>query len=216
VRNRERFYDAFAHGEHRVLGVRLERFTLRHAFWLEVFESPLTLGGELSLVDLERAVSLCAMPVEGLDEGVVRLLRRGPSRWRKWGFALRAWRGNSAAEIRDFQEYLKDHGCPPAIHGDEAIEHGEKDGEEVDEDEFDRNPLPPLMSLISGVIRMTGWSLGKTWALTPGEAEWVLTGVGLHRGLEIKVKTPSDEAFEEELRKEKEEAVTSEDDSGEE
>lgn len=202
MRNRDRFYEAFAHSAHRVMGRRLSRFTLKHLFWLKALGSPVVTGGEARLVDLERAAAICALPFEELDDRVPWLLEKGPSWWRRLGFMWRTLLGSTEREYADFQAYLLDHGCPPATHVDEEIEMGE-DGDTAATDETDQSPLPDLMSLVAGLIRMTSWPRDEAWACSPGEAEWYLAGVAIHRGSDVKIKTPSDEAFEEQLAREK-------------
>lgn len=176
----------------------MERFTLRHRFWLEALESPLVDGGEASLMDLELATRICAMRYEDLAAGVPRMIERGP-RWRdRAGYLVRAFRRRPAREYADFTAYLLDHGCPPAVHGGTVV-RGEKDGTEGER--IDDSPLPGLLGLVAGLIRC-GWSdPERIWSLSPGEAEWYLTAGLLHRGVEIKVKTAEDEKREAYFRK---------------
>ena len=124
--NRERFCEAFAHISHRVMGRRLEPFSLRHRFWLEALESPLMSGGTATLVDLEMAARICAMPFARLDREVPRMLARGPGWGAKAGFLWRMLRGSAVVEYRLFQDYFMDHGCPPATHGSAPVSKGGK------------------------------------------------------------------------------------------
>ena len=212
MNNRDRFFEAFAHTGHRVMGRELVKFTLRHRFWLEVFESPVVMGGEVTLVDLEGAAMLCAIPYADLDRLVPQLISRRPTRWARLRFLLRTLRSRADREYGALMAYLLDHGCPPVTHG-EGIDAGEEDGPPVPphlkkKEHPDRfGTLPGLLSLVTGLIRRTKWDPGVVWGLGPGEAEWYLTGVLLHSGVDVPLKTPSDEEFEEGLRREREEAA---------
>lgn len=193
MRNRERFYEAFAHTGHRVMGRRLRRFTLRHRLWLEVLESPLVGGGECAMTDLELASMVCAIPWQKLDDRVPRLLDKEwwarPLRWyRKWRFALGCLVRRADRQYAGFQAYLMDHGCPPAGYYEQKIEEAEK--------------VPGVLSLVTGLMRGAGMGL-EVWGLSPGEGEWYLAGVFMHRGAELPIKTPHDEEFEEGLRRER-------------
>ena len=55
---------------------------------------------------------------------------------------------------------------------------------------------------MTGLLR--GSSMGlEVWGLSPGEAEWYLAGVFMHRGAELPIKTEHDEEYEEGLREER-------------
>jgi len=191
--NRERFYEAFAHAGHRVMGRDLEVFTLRHRFWLEAFGSPLVLGGAVTLVDLEMAAGVCALPVGVLDREVPRMLTRGPSLMAKLRFCWRVLRRRADAEYEAFQDYMLDHGCAPATHGAAAVSH---DGRNYE-------TMPGILGLVTGLVRGSGWDPDTVWALSPGQAEWYLTGIFMHRGVDMRLKTAHDEEFEEGIRRER-------------
>ncbi len=203
MNNRDRFFEAFAHTEHRVLGRVLARFTLRHRFWLEAFGSPLVTGGEVTLVDLEMATRICALPFPALEVAVPRMLARGPG-WRdKAGYGWRVLFRRVGREYADFQAYLLDHGCPPATHGSGPVECGVPDGPppvpgmKRKPARIDDSGLPNLLSLVTGLMRC-GWSdPERVWALSPGQAEWYLAGGYMQRGVDVKLKSPHDEEFEE-------------------
>src|SRR4051794_28966486 len=102
MNNRDRFFEAFGHATHRVMGRRLCRFTLRHRFWLEALESPLVSGGEATLMDLELATRVCAVPYEQLEKAVPRMIERGPG-WRdRLGYLIRVFRRPLAREYAEF------------------------------------------------------------------------------------------------------------------
>lgn len=203
MNNRDRFYEAFIHGPHQVMGRRLQRLTLRHRLWLEAFDSPLVTGGEASLVDLEMASRVCSIPFEDLEREIPAMVASGPGRFRRFRFALSSLFRSATKEYNAFQAYLLDHGCPPAIHGSEVETVGDGEGDEI----ADASPLPSLLMLVTGLIRC-GWSQPEAvWRLSPGEAEWYLTGGYLHRGVDVKVKSPHDEQFEEEMERLKAEAA---------
>lgn len=206
MRNVDRFYEAFAHTGHEVLGRRLEKFTLRHRFWLSVFESPLVTGGEMGMVDLELAVRLCAIPYAELDVAVPRMVARRPRWGDRLGFFLRSWKRRTDVEYAAMLEYLLDHGCPPATH-EGGLEMGVPDGPPPpggSKAPVESGTIPGILSLVSGLILRTKWSPGIVWGLGPGEAEWYLTGVLLHDGVDVPIKSGSDEEFEEGIRRERE------------
>lgn len=194
--NLDRFNEAFGHMGHVVMGRRLAKFSLRHRFWLEAMESPLVTGGEARLMDLELASLVCAIPYHRIDSRLPAMLARGPRWWQRLCWIPRAWRRNVAVEYRRFQEYLFDHGCPPSTWEEECA-----NAEDLDPNQVERGPLPGLLPLVTGLMRGTGWEPDTVWSLSPGEAEWYLAGVFLHRGVDIGLKTAEDEAMEEMLRK---------------
>lgn len=196
MRNAERFAEAFAHMEHVVMGRRLAKFTLRHRFWLEIMDSPLVRGGDVTLIDMEMASLVCAIPGSEVERRLPRLLSRGPSRWRRWRWWWRSLGRDAGKEYRLLQAYFADHGCPPAVWGEtEVVVDGDDAGE------GDRGPLPGVLGLVTGLMRGTGWEPDTVWCLGPGEAEWYLAGVFIHRGVDVGLKTGADEAMEEFLRK---------------
>ena len=60
-----------------------------------------------------------------------------------------------------------------------------------------------FLNLVAGLIHRAKWSPEVVWGLGPGEAEWYLTGVMLHDGVDVPIKTASDEEFEEGMRRER-------------
>lgn len=193
--NSERFCEAFAHISHTVMGHRLEPFSLRHRFWLEAMESPLMTGGGATLVDLEMAARVCALPFAKLDRQVPRMLARGPSWWARLRFVGRMLRGSAPREYAKFQDYFLDHGCPPATHGSGPVSKGGKKRYET---------MPGILGLITALAHGSRWEPETLWALTPGAAEWYLAGIYTHRGVDMRLKTEHDEEFEEGIRRERE------------
>ena len=190
--NRERFCEAFAHISHRVMGRWMEPFSLRHRFWLEAMESPLVVGGVATLVDLELAARVCAIPTDKLDRQVPRLLARGPSWLDRWRFCARALRGRVDREYEAIQNYFMDYGCPPSTHGSGPVTESGKRYES----------MPGILGLVTGLIRCGVWDPERVWALNPGAAEWYLAGLLAHRGVDVRIKTEQDEEFEAGLRAE--------------
>ena len=137
-----------------------------------------------------------AMPFARLDREVPRMLMRGPGGISRQGFALRMMRGRVTVEYAAWQDYLTDHGCPPACHGSGKASHGGKRYE----------AMPGILGLVTALVRGSGWPPETVWSLCPGAAEWYLTGIFIHRGVDMKIKTSHDDEFEEGLRREREEA----------
>jgi len=185
-RNKERFFEAFAHTNHRVMGRRLRKFTLYHRFWLEAMESPLVMGGSISILDLELASRVCACKY-GTVERAIEGGAGGWRSWKGWWFALRSVFVNHEREANNWEEYLKDHVCGPNTHN---APMETKDGTTYED-------FPSIMDQVCAVIRGTGWTPDTVWNLGPGEAEWYMTGVYRLRGVDMKVKSEQDEEFEE-------------------
>ena len=202
MKNRDRFNEAFGHVEHEVMGRRLVKFSLRHRFWLEALECPLVMGGASRMMDLEMASRVCAMPYADLESKLPRVIGRGPSLLGKLGYLWKIWRRGADGEYKKFQDYLLDHGCPPATWG------GEEEVTQVGEGGKESGALPGIFGVVSGLMRGCGWDPDTVWGLSPGEAEWYLAGVFMHRGVDVGIKTAEDEDLEEFLlaRKAKEEA----------
>jgi hypothetical protein len=217
MNNRERFFDAFAHGPHDVMGRRMAKFTLRHRFWLEVFHSPIVDGGDVGMVDVEMCSRLCAIPFPELDERVPHEFGRRTRWWERMAFAWRTWRRRTGDEYEALLHYLIDHGNSPAVHENVMDLEGEPDphGPPLPPDELvrrrkrkrpDSGAIPGLLHLVTGLVRRSGWDPDVVWGLGPGEAEWYLTGVLLHDGVKVPVKSASDEEFEAGIRAEREAA----------
>lgn len=190
--NKERFFEAFAHTRHRVMGRKLEKFTLYHRFWLEAMRSPLVMGGPVSMVDLELASRVCACAYEAVPGAI----EGGAGGWRSlkgWWFAIRCLWLRPEVESAKFVAYLSDHVCGPDTH---HVRQVASDGK-VYED------FPGTMDQVCAVIRATGWTPDKVWTLGPGEAEWYMAGVYRLRGVDMKIKSEHDEEFERRLREEK-------------
>ena len=199
MRNKDRFFEAFGHMEHVVMGRRLAKFTLRHRFWLEAMESPVVTGGKVGLMDLELATRVCAMRFEDLDVGLPRMLSRGPRWWERLGYLGRAWRRSAETEYRLLLGYLLDYGCPPETY-DAPVQVVGADGCEVQE----TGPLPGLLNLVTGLVRgSNGWTPETVWGLAPGEAEWYLAGIFVHRGADVGLVSAADEAVMEMLEERK-------------
>ena len=196
MKNIDRFNEAFGHMQHAVMGRRLAKFTLRHRFWLEALESPVVAGGQCSLMDLELAVRVCELPFAELNERLPRVLGRGPRWWEKLAYGVRLWRRRVECEYLEFQAYLLDHGCPPATFESEGavVGPGGEDGPP------ESGSLPGVLGLVTGLMRGGGWEPEVVWQLSPGEAEWYLAGIFLHRGVDVGLKSAEDEEMEEELR----------------
>jgi len=175
------------------MGRRLRKFTLYHRFWLEAMQSPLVVGGEVSIVDLELASRVCSCRY-GRVERAIEGGAGGWRSWRGWWFALRAFFLNPTVEAMKWEEYLRDHVCGPNTHNSPKTT---ADGK-VYED------FPATMDQVCSVIRATGWDPDAVWNLGPGEAEWYMAGVYRYRGVDMKVKTEHDEEFEEMIRRDKE------------
>ena len=188
MRNGDRFFEAFAHSTHKVMGRKLKPLRLHHQFWLEAMGSPLVGGGgSVSLVDLEMACRICAC-----DYGSeTKALERGIGRWcnwRGWLFAVRCLVYSPAREMAKFVAYLDDHKSSPSRHVEEPTQT--KDGR-VYED------FPGIMDQVCALIRATGWGKRDVWTMGVGEADWYMVGIYRLRGVDMKVKTQQEEEFEE-------------------
>ncbi len=192
--NGERFYEAFAHSTHRVMGRKLNKFTVYHRFWLETLRSPLVVGGEITAIDLELASRVCSSPYGKVHE----LVENGVGSWFNlsgWWFALRCFSLNVEREGAKWHNYIEDYVCGPAVHGG-----GEKEG---DEGAKNYQEFPSVMEQVCAVIRATGWSPDVVWNLGVGEVEWYIAGVYRMRGVDMKIKSEHDEEFEYHIKQQK-------------
>lgn len=56
----EAFKEAFVHDEHFILGRKMLPFCLRHHLILESIQSPIIIGGSITIKDLQAAVTVCS------------------------------------------------------------------------------------------------------------------------------------------------------------
>lgn len=149
----ERLVEAFWHAKHRLYGRRLRPLTLRHCFVLASAGNPLIEGGAIpTTADLIQAVEICSRPPSFFLEG-------NQPNWlaRQWVGFLSVLEKQA---LPKFVAYLNDYSTGPRIW--------QKAG---------GNSSPKVhwtVSTVAGLCHWCGLSLAEAWAMTPGEAQWLL------------------------------------------
>jgi hypothetical protein len=191
----ERFVEALAHAEHRIMGERLAPFSAWHELNLQLIDSPLLTGEPCSWGDLVAAVRVC---VTRYRSGCPTpdLAPRGLAKWRwKWRMA----RGDLRRELAAFGRYLDDYYSPPKFwKNDHLRKEGELAAAERDR-EFDE-----ILEGVCFLWHQTGAPLELIWNMPVGEARWYGAQIGkwVSQSQDRWIWTPTDEkAFGEHKRK---------------
>lgn len=182
----------------RILGRRVRPFSVYHAHWLEVVESPLWVGGrKATLADLHLAVRICACDWREAP-GVIRR----PGWVQKADFTLRALLGKGQFERWDEyqQDYLSHPHRTPKGSGldksDPLGKHGIlKKDQTIKCGDVNTSPLPDVLMLVSGLMHLGHLSAREAWMMPYSEAEWLLAGLHFQAGHEGSVSTEHDREF---------------------
>jgi len=155
--NSERFFEAFIHVPHHVLGRRLKPLSLLHLLFLYHIESPLVLTDrQATLPDLELAVLICSSSTS--DEILSKIKRNGKIR-------LSVWRNINAfrklkKHLQGFIKYTDDYCSLPRFN------EISQETEEV---------IPWILMHAASLIKNTGWDKQKVFELPVGESVWFNT-----------------------------------------
>lgn len=154
----ESFFEAFLNSSHRVLGKRLEPYSLRHLMILSRIQSPLIHGGAVTLSDLMIAVLVCSqMSVEG------SLNALEAKDWRSWLWQRNARKADVSRELNAFLAYLHDFTSLPEFEN------------KVDENGcpvVTNEKIPTLLCHAAQLIRWTGWDEEKVLSMPLGKLIW--------------------------------------------
>jgi hypothetical protein len=181
----ERFLQSwFVRRDWRVLGRRLQPFSLAHRLTLEAIGSPLCRGNELfTFTDLALAVCVCASPDP---------FRRIPAP--SWADRVRFWHSTFRpawfrSEAEAFIAYLDEHTSGPKFW------EREEDGARTDS-----TPWPLVVA--TTLIRRTSLREREVWAMPLGRALWYHAAVAKLDGARLDILTTEEEAMLERLRQE--------------
>jgi hypothetical protein len=175
----EDFHEAMASRPHRLLGRGLFPFCSYHHFWLKILNSPLLVGGEVSLVDIEVAVRICSCKF-GQAERVIK------PRWTdKWKILYYQFRYNIPDLCNQFAEYIQDYNSPP----ERAPTGGEVHSTSTAE------PFPYQAWLVTGLMCVMGLTEEQAWMMPIGKAEWYLSISNAFRDKETGILGGHDREF---------------------
>ncbi len=181
-----RYVEALAHApDHRVLGRRLRPFCLWHRLQLEFANSPLLMGGEVTLADLEYAVAVCRTRFGEL--GVARPPRHWWARW--WAYVRQAW-WNVGLEQQKWTAYAADYASGPKMMLSKSGTTGEA--------------IPDMDEALVEVAlyrRMTGCDRAEPWEMPMGELAWMNAAFARQKGAKFSIVTPLDDEIVEEAKR---------------
>jgi len=183
----ERFIEAFLSrpGGHRVMGRRLRPFCAWHRLQLEYVQSPLVLGGPVSVGQLHLAAAVC----ETKFPNAVRY--RPPGRWRaRWT----RWRWPVQRELRAFEAYLQDYATGPKIM--------------AAEEESTMPDMDPILTEVVVYRKLTGCERAEAWMVPLGELAWMNAAYARMQGAKFSILTPLDDEIVEQLKKLRQEKLT--------
>lgn len=168
----EGFAEAWVNSTHRVLGLKLQPFSLWHRFQLEILKSPVLKTGEaIPPLELERACLACRVSYPMVLSPKINM----------WSFRWRLAGRNYSTEVQKFFAYLADYFAIPQFLPQikkrslpESINH----------------PPPETMQIYSAIATMTSWPEEKIWNLPIGQAYWYAAGQWYQAGHELDFLTP--------------------------
>lgn len=206
------YYEAHIHTERRgrwhlpILGHRLRPFSPYHALWLEAVRSPFWgmegQGRKPTLADLDLAAALCACDYGQAPD----VLRRRPSRLRKWAFTLRVFL--QRGQFERWAAYRADYLSPPhrtaGFNHDPShplARHGitvtrEKKGPQY-------RTLPDPLLLVAGLMHLGHVPLRDAWMMPWSQAEWLLHALRHQTGEESTVTNEHSRTFMQGFQREK-------------
>jgi hypothetical protein len=175
----DRFVESFANKDHVVLGKRLDPFCLWHQFNLEIAQSKLLLGEQLTALDLWVGVRICTTP--WTPRHLVPDLNP-PS---KLKFIWDVGRYSFPDEVKKFSTYVEDYTPGPKFWPNQ---HKQEEGTIAPERDFDENLELALFAMKEG--RFT-WR--EVWTMPLGMLRWATTGLAKLGGAKIDIWTPEHE-----------------------
>ena len=167
------------------MGKRLLPFCAWHRLQLEYVQSPLVLGGVVTVGALHLAASICTTRFpQAVDY-------RAPGKYRTM---LMAKRWNIGTELQAFEAYLRDYASGPRIMaGDE---------------ESSMPDMDPILTEVVAYRRLTGCAREEAWSVPLGEMAWMNAAYARMQGAKFSLLTPLDEAIVGHLKKLKESKLT--------
>lgn len=155
----EDFHEAIAHTDHRLMGRKLRPFAPWHRLWLNIIESPLSLGGEIGHADLEIASRICAADYHTVPK-VVRKGRWLAHKCRQAAMLWKMVRYPVPAQLAAWQAYVTDY-CPELRFKKAGADTGAK---------FET--LPSDLCLVATYRVLSHCTKEEAWMTPVGEAQW--------------------------------------------
>jgi len=183
----DRYFTAiFSSGKHKVLGKKLQPFTLSHRLALLALDSPLS--GECkrdstTFAELQIAIEICRQ-----KGGANINLNVKPS----LGFnGMKYLKGYFERQMYLFGQYIREYSSQPKLW----------QAKSNDEDTDSNDLLNPhwTLNVITGLMTMAGMSYGEAMATEEGKAIWLYIGLLRHKGTDIKIKSTDFEKWVKEM-----------------
>ena len=186
----EPFLNSWVNETHRVLGRRLQPYSLWHRFALEVVESPfIAPDGRPSISDLDIAARICSSRYPTTDAAsFFRLIKsKQPGErlsWRrKLQFSYLARRYDPAREGALFVAYVRDYYAPP------------KFWEQAGEGAHETSGAPPEMLGVATRLIRGGFSEERAWNMAIGKAYWHAATLARIDGAKLDFVSESQDLF---------------------
>lgn len=177
MENVARYFEALVNIPHKVLGKRLEPFSLLHVLWLEQLKSPLIHTSEtMKTADLELAALVCSSRT---SEEILTKIREPRRLWR-----FRNRYRDLAQETRKFLAYQDDYCALPEFAESGGVFH---------------ERLPSLLLQAASLIKETGWSEQHVMTLPLGKVIWFNSAFSYLRTGETSIVSDTERAAMEAL-----------------
>lgn len=159
----EKFAGAFVDNEtrHKILGVKLRRFSVWHLFLLQVLDSPFIQKGDVTLHDLKNALSICTKHKRGcrIKRSLFPLGVGTPK-----GFLVRLGilisEDGLRQKIEQFIDYVGDYLSKPEY---DIIPQGGSSSRSA-------NPPPAIIALVYEAAQGANCKVAEAWDMPIGEA----------------------------------------------
>jgi len=122
------FAEAWINKQYKILGKNLHSYCLYDVLALHAIESPVIVGGQLTLEELEKAVLICSTPLPAnqmeaaiYSDKIARLFDIKSKTWLQ-KYLLKRWHKKNekryAPELFNFRCFLEDYSTFPKIHSE--------------------------------------------------------------------------------------------------
>ncbi len=186
----DNFLGAWVLDTHRVLGRRLQPYSLWHRFALEAIGSPFTVpDGRPLLGDLDVAVKVCRSRYPATDAAsffrVIKIHRPGKPLpiLAKLRFAYLLRRFDGPTEGTRFVAYVRDHLSPP------------KFWEQTGEGTQESSGAPPEVLSTAARLVAGGFTEERAWNMPIGKAYWYAATIARMNGVKVDFVSESNDLF---------------------
>lgn len=172
----DRFLEAIAHAEHRILGRRLHPYSTWHEFNLQAINSPFLTGEGISIKDCVALVRICSTQYR--TGGPVPELR---ARWWWWP---RLWRTRMSVLVREIEAYMVDYAVGPKFWPNQhkALVEG---GQAMEDREIDE-----LLEQVTWYEQNTRCGDEAAWNMPLGLLRWKNACFSKFQGADVQIWTP--------------------------